>query len=256
MADIASIIVDGVAVSKADLRDWLNAPEMDGGPLMVNLTNGGVWIQSAVTGNPELHVRPNAGSNGRISFTEDSVSDRWVMGIIAGDGGFYWSASGSLATNQRMILGSSGGLSLPGHGTTASAANTYIDSTTGLLSRSTSSLRYKMDIKPVSEKEADAVLALRPITYRSTAETDDPKVRHFGLAAEEVAEIEPRLVHWSYPDDAYESEGKLKKGALPTQPESVQYERICVLLLDVVRRQEKRIKALEGKSAKTKGEAK
>jgi hypothetical protein len=66
-------------------------------------------------------------------------------------------------------------------------------------------------------------------------------IERIGLIAEEVAVIEPRLVHWTYADDQYEYvsaeiEGsdqqrrELKFDAVKT-PDGIQYDRIGVLLL-------------------------
>jgi hypothetical protein len=89
--------------------------------------------------------------------------------------------------------------------TTAAAANAYIDNAvSNQLKRSTSSLRYKKDVETVEAQYADAILDLDPIWYRSTAEGDNPSWSWYGLGAEDVAKIDPRLVHWTYPDTAYE----------------------------------------------------
>jgi hypothetical protein len=95
------------------------------------------------------------------------------------------------------------------------------------------------------------VLNLRPVWYRSLSEVDRSDWSWYGLIAEEVAEIEPRLVHWTYSEDSYEEidgEQKLKADA-NLIPDGVQYERVTVLLLDVVKLQQKRIEALESKMA-------
>jgi hypothetical protein len=78
------------------------------------------------------------------------------------------------------------------------------------------------------------------------------------LIAEEVAEVEPRLVHWAYLEDAYDvtpahqdetgtpiPEQKTLKPDAEMVPDGVQYDRLTVLLLDVVKRQNARIEALE-----------
>lgn len=92
-------------------------------------------------------------------------------------------------------------------GTTASAANAYIDATTGSLLRSTSSERYKADLEPISldiVRSAGPAILDAMIWYRSTAPSDNPTWSWYGLSAERLAEIDPRLVHWTYPEDAYE----------------------------------------------------
>jgi hypothetical protein len=113
--------------------------------------------------------------------------------------------------------------------TTASAANVHQASSGAALLRSTSSLRYKQDVDDIPDGVADLVLSLRPVTYRSKAEADDPDRLHWGFIAEEVAEVIPTLVH-------YDGEG---------QPDGMQYERVIVGLLSVVKRLEARVSALE-----------
>ncbi|HYI39216.1 MAG TPA: tail fiber domain-containing protein [Allosphingosinicella sp.] len=150
----------------------------------------------------------------------------------------------------------------PQIGTTASAANAYLDAGAGnRLLRSTSSLRYKTDVTELDGKYLDKLLDLRPVRYRSAAEADDPSLSHFGLVAEEVAEIEPRLVNFTFADEDYEeaiveadsgegvprSERKLRAGAERKVPDGVQYDRLAVLLLGLVKRQQSQIDALEAR---------
>lgn len=122
----------------------------------------------------------------------------------------------------------------PNHGTTASAANAFIDSANaGKLLRSTSSLRYKTDVEDVAE--FSAVLKMRPIKYRSLCESDDKDTIWYGLLAEEVAALDPHLVHFSRDEG-----GQLR-------PESVMYERLTVLTLGVVQQQAAVIRAMEAR---------
>jgi hypothetical protein len=140
--------------------------------------------------------------------------------------------------------------------TTASAANAFLDSADGnRIYRSTSSLRYKKNVENIDQLKADAILSLRPVWYRSKASNDRQDWSWYGLIAEEVAQVEPRLVHWTYLDEDYETEtvnGEIKKtlkeGAQQV-PDGVQYDRLTVLLLDVVRRQQQAIETLEAKVA-------
>jgi hypothetical protein len=144
-------------------------------------------------------------------------------------------------------------------GTTASAANMFQSASGSALLRSTSSRRYKTAIRPLSDAEAAKVLLLEPVVYRSTASADDSRKTHLGLIAEDVAAIEPRLVHYDYLAEDIEEADKLvdglavkerkpKKGAQQV-PDAVRYERLTVLLLGVVKQQEARIAALEAKFA-------
>lgn len=168
--------------------------------------------------------------------------------------------------------------------TTASASNAYID--TGASNRlyvSTSSIAYKKDVEEIKPEYADTILNLRPVWYRSKAEADPSDWSYYGLIAEEVAEIEPRLVHYGYKKTDYEEvtvskeeaiktddpefdvnnpdntrivdkiELKLKANAKKT-PNGVAYDRLSVLLLSIIKRQDQKIteleKRLDGKADK------
>ncbi len=130
-----------------------------------------------------------------------------------------------------LIVGTAGEIYAPAVGTTASAANAFLNSGStpvNQLLRSTSSRRYKTDIKDLTDWTM--IRRLRPITYRSLAEADDKDRQHVGFIAEEVAEVEPRLVHY-----------------MDGQPDGVQYERLSVLLVAVVQHLLGRIEALEAR---------
>jgi uncharacterized protein DUF2793/endosialidase-like protein len=125
----------------------------------------------------------------------------------------------------RFEVASNGNVYFPGVGTTASAANAVLNNVSipaNELLRSTSSLRYKTGIENVDDRWSDVVRALRPVTYLSTAPADDRTVRWFGLVAEEVSEVEPRLVHYIR---------DVNGNAIP---DGVQYDRVTVLLLKAV----------------------
>jgi hypothetical protein len=111
----------------------------------------------------------------------------------------YTKASGGGIAVSLDVFGS-GAVYFPRIGTTASAANAYLDGSNGLL-KSTSSLRYKKDAEPVSLEYANKIwdIAEKAIFYRSKASSDNPAWSFWGLGAEDLAEIDPRLVHWSYP---------------------------------------------------------
>lgn len=69
------------------------------------------------------------------------------------------------------------------------------------LLRSTSSIRYKDGVEDLAKAHADHVLQLRPVWYRSKADADRKNWSWYGLVAEEVAAVDPRLVHWGYLDE-------------------------------------------------------
>jgi hypothetical protein len=79
-----------------------------------------------------------------------------------------------------------------------------------------SSERYKRDIEPVEPARNDAILALEPVWYRSTAPADRADWSWYGLITEDVAAVEPRLVHFGYHDDDYELVEEPEEGGEPS----------------------------------------
>lgn len=116
--------------------------------------------------------------------------------------------------------------------TTAAAANVVID-VNGLFVRSTSSIKYKTDIEDVELSYSEAlVYGSRPVWYRSLCEDDPDENSYWGFIAEEVAELDPRMVHWG-------ADG----------PEGVQYDRYVVHLVNVIQQQKQQLDALEARLA-------
>ena len=114
------------------------------------------------------------------------------------------------------------------HPTTGSAANMYINSSGGLVYRSTSSSRYKKDVED-KVMDFNKIYDLRPVSFKSLCEHDDPTEMFTGLIAEEVDKLIPELVE-------YNSEGT---------PEGVKYTMLPVFLLGVIQELNKRIEVLE-----------
>jgi len=121
--------------------------------------------------------------------------------------------------------------------TTASAANMWINSGNNTIYRSTSSGKYKTDIETLWDDQADKILDLRPVYFRSNPETsadDHPEWAHYGFIAEEVAEIDPRLVNFR---ENYDDDGFVLANDGVLEPEGVQYDRMIPALVNLVKRQ-------------------
>ena len=148
--------------------------------------------------------------------------------------------------------------------TTSSGANVNV-AAGGQLRRSTSSIRFKTDVETLEDSYADALLNCRPVWYRSTAPADNPAHSHWGFIAEEIAEIDPRLVQWSTETTAFvdavdddgeplfEQDGitrqkmRVKTTHEDPQPESVVYERFVPHLVNLIKRQKAQIEAMEAR---------
>jgi hypothetical protein len=113
-------------------------------------------------------------------------------------------------------------------GATASGGVAVFVNTDGQLGTLTSSARFKDDIKPMDEV-SEAILALKPVTFRYKKEIDPQGIPQFGLVAEEVARVNPDLV------------ARDKKGEIYT----VRYEQINVMLLNEFVKEHKKVETQE-----------
>ena len=115
-------------------------------------------------------------------------------------------------------------------GTSGTHANAYIAGISGVsvptgvpviieahghLGTTTSSARFKEAIKPM-DKASEAILALRPVTFRYKKDLDPEGTPEFGLVAEDVEKVNPDLV-------ARDGEGK---------PYTVRYDAVNAMLLN------------------------
>jgi hypothetical protein len=105
----------------------------------------------------------------------------------------------------------------------------------GQLGTIVSSAAFKDDIKPM-DKASEAILALKPVTFRYKQKFDPDGIPQFGLVAEEVEKVNPDLV-------ARDEQGK---------PYTVRYDAVNAMLLNeflkehrTVQEQQKEIDALK-----------
>ena len=69
---------------------------------------GSITARNTSTTGAELHIRPNSGKNGWLSFTEDSVADRWVLGTAAGNGSLIFGTGNPSGYTERARITSGG----------------------------------------------------------------------------------------------------------------------------------------------------
>jgi hypothetical protein len=100
-------------------------------------------------------------------------------------------------------------------GATTSGGTTVFVNSDGRLGATVSSRRFKEEIKPM-EQTSEALLALKPVTFRYKKEIDPAGISQFGLVAEEVEKVNPDLV-------VRDKEGK---------PYSVRYDQLNAMLLN------------------------
>src|SRR4030095_3880985 len=98
----------------------------------------------------------------------------------------------------------------------------------GRLGIEPSSKRFKDEIKPM-DTASEAILALKPVTFRYKKEMDADHVPQFGLVAEDVEKVNPDLV-------VHDKDGK---------PYTVRYDAVNAMLLNEFLKEHRAVKELK-----------
>jgi trimeric autotransporter adhesin len=173
-----------------------------------NTANGAFALYSNRTGNYNTAFGVNALLNNAGSSN---------VGLGAGAGRNLTTGSGNVCIGAGIpgAAGESNTTRIRNiYSSVASARPVYVNSN-NKIGTLASTRRVKNDIKPM-DKASEAVLALKPVSFRYKKEIDDSGTPQFGLVAEEVADINADLV-------TRDSEGK---------PETVRYEAVNAMLLN------------------------
>jgi hypothetical protein len=118
-------------------------------------------------------------------------------------------------------------------GVTVAGGVPVIIDASGQLGTVVSSQRFKDAIKPM-DKASEAILSLKPVTFRYKHELDPKGIPQFGLVAEEVEKVNPDLV-------VRDAEGKVY---------SVRYEAVNAMLLNEFLKEHRKVEELEAKLAR------
>jgi uncharacterized coiled-coil protein SlyX len=166
-----------------------------------NTATGVTALDNNTTGNNNIAVGSMAGFNLTTGdFNIDIGNDG-----VTGEG--FTIRIGDVETQTRAFI--AGIFAVPVTGT-----GVVVDSD-GQLGVAASSQRFKDEIKPM-DKASEAILALKPVTFRYKHEIDPKRIPQFGLIAEEVENVNPDLV-------VRDNEGK---------PYSVRYDQVNAMLLN------------------------
>ena len=193
-----------------------------------NTATGFGALANNTTGSNNIALGKNAGVN---LTTGGSNIDIGNVGV-AGESKIIRIGKQGLQTNTYIAAIS---------GVTVPTGVAVIVDADGHLGTTTSSARFKNAIKPM-DKASEAILALKPVTFRYKHELDPSGIAQFGLVAEDVEKVNPDLV-------ARDGKGK---------PYTVRYEAVNAMLLNeflkehrhvqeqdaIIARQQKQIEAL------------
>jgi uncharacterized coiled-coil protein SlyX len=147
--------------------------------------NAAVGFQALLgntTGSNNIALGSNAGS--KLTSGSNNIEIGANVPGVAGEANTI--RIGKSGTQQKTFVAGIYGK------TVASGVGVIINST-GQLGTVQSSARFKDDIKPM-DKASEAVLKLKPVTFRYKEELDPEKIPQFGLIAEDVEKVNPDLV--------------------------------------------------------------
>ena len=180
-----------------------------------NTAEGYQALHNSTTGSNNIAVGKGAGSN----LTTGSNN------IDIGSAGLAAEANtirlGTAGTQQATYIA---GIS----GTTVAGGVGVIIDRNGHLGTVVSSERFKDSVKPM-DKASEAILALKPMTFRYKHDLDPEGIPQFGLVAEEVQKVNPDLV-------ARDEQGK---------PYTVRYEAVNAMLLNEFLKEHGKVQKLE-----------
>src|SRR3984893_6871264 len=179
-----------------------------------NTADGVGALANNTTGSNNIGLGTNAGGNLTTSDNNIDIYDPGVAGesnhIRIGTAGIQ---------SATFIAGISGA--------TASGGAAVFVNSNGQLGTATSSRRFKQEIEPM-DKASEAILALRPVTFRYKQEIDPKGIPQFGLVAEEVEKVNPDLV-------VRDAEGKVY---------TVRYEAVNAMLLNEFLKEHREVEQL------------
>jgi hypothetical protein len=150
-------------------------------------------------------------ANGEAALLRNTGSYNIALGYWAGSNLTTGSHNidignpGVAAENSKIRIGTVGthnGTFIAGIYNVAVTGSTVAVNSNGRLGVIASSARFKEAIKPM-DKASEAILALKPVTFRYKKEIDEAGIPQFGLVAEEVEKVDPNLVSRDADGKAY-----------------------------------------------------
>lgn len=192
--------------------------------------NTALGLQSLLfnsTGSFNTVIGGNALLNSTSGDSNIALGFSAGISLTSGSNNIYIGSSGATSESKTIRIGNRnaratyiGGIS----GSTVAGGVPVIIDNTGRLGTTTSSVRFKKDIRPM-DKASETILSLKPVIFRYNQELDPAGVSQFGLVAEEVGKVNPELV-------VRDEEGK---------PYTVRYEAVNAMLLNEFLKEHRRV---------------
>jgi hypothetical protein len=176
-----------------------------------NTACGFAALQRNTTGQSNIALGATAGQNLTTGSNNIDIGNAGV----AGESNTI--RIGTVGTHANTFIAGIRGV------TVAGGVGVIIDSS-GHLGTVVSSERFKDEIKPM-DKASEAILALKPVTFRYKHDLDPEGIPQFGLVAEQVEKVNPALV-------ARDAQGKVY---------TVRYEAVNAMLLNEFLKQHRKV---------------
>jgi hypothetical protein len=180
-----------------------------------NTAIGFAALQDNTTGGNNTALGYSAGIN--LTTGDNNIDIGSLVQGVAGESNTIRIGNTDITTT--IIRGISG-QTIPSGATVLVAAN-------GQLGTMTSSKRFKEEIKPMAQT-SEAILALKPVTFRYKKRIDPKGTSQFGLVAEDVEKVNPDLV-------VRDEKGK---------PYSVRYDQVNAMLLNEFLKEHQKVQEL------------
>jgi hypothetical protein len=190
----------------------------DGG--VGNVATGGGALSSNISGFGNTGIGTGALSNSENGNFNVAVGANAGSGVITASHVICIGVAGNDVANSCYIDNI--------FGATSSGGTAVFVNMNGRLGTMTSSRRFKEEIKPM-ERTSEALLALKPVTFRYKKAIDPAGKSQFGLVAEEVEKVNPDLV-------VRDKEGK---------PYSVRYDQVNAMLLNEFLKEHRKVQEQE-----------
>jgi len=214
----------GVNINASNHSWKFNTREEDGTLRLLYSQDNLVQINPNYISAFELDAEGNLELNplGIIPFTGPTGGNLSIWSTITGKNGLKLSATnGRITSTDILNYEFSGGAVVKIAGG-------------GRLGVEASSIRFKQNVEDADYESCEnIVLNSRAVYYQPKFDDENPYATYFGFIAEEVAEVDEKLVIWDYSDPE------------DVKPLSVSYSRYVVPLVKVVQEQHQKIKNLE-----------
>ena len=205
------------------------------------LMSNTIGSQNTAVGKAALKENTSADNNTAVGFNALRTNRVGRGNVALGfEAGFNLNTSDNIDIANRGVAGDVGTIRI---GTTGTQTNAYVAGISGAtvptgvavivdadghLGTTTSSARFKENIKPM-DKASEAILSLNPVTFHYKKDLDPKSVTQFGLVAEQVEKVNPDLV-------ARDEQGK---------PYTVRYDAVNAMLLNEFLKEHHKVQALE-----------